>query len=162
MSDPTDGKREFLRHTVATLAYRGGKVLRDAPEKFAGLKVSEASRSPVQILAHMGDLLDWALSMAEGRQEWHDTTSSSWTEQVTRFFEALGRFDAFLGSEQPLGSPVEKLFQGPIADALTHVGQLAMLRRIAESPVKGENYFKADITVGRVGVEQATPRREFD
>lgn len=162
MSDPTDEKREFLRHTVATLAYRAGKVLQDAPETFAGLKIGAKSRSPVQILAHIGDLLDWALSIAQGRQEWNETTSSSWTGQVTRFFEALGRFDAFLESKEPLSSTVEKLFQGPIADALTHVGQLAMLRRIAEAPVRGENYFKAEINVGRVGVEQANPRREFD
>lgn len=162
MSSSTDEKRELLRHTVATLAYRGGKVVRGAAERFADLKVSETTRTPLQILAHIGDLLDWALSMAEGREEWHDTSSTSWSEQVTRFFEGLGRFDAFLGSERPLGSPVEKLFQGPVADALTHVGQLAMLRRIADSPVRGENYFKAEIAVGRVGVEQASPRREFD
>lgn len=162
MNDLADSKREFLRHTVATLAYRGGKALRDAPETFAGLKISETSRTPLQILAHLGDLLDWALSMAQGQQKWRDTKSSSWTEQLTRFFEALGRFDAFLESGTPLGSPVEKLFQGPIADALTHVGQLTMLRRVADAPIKSENYFKADIILGRVGAEQASPRREFD
>lgn len=162
MSDSIDRKREFLRHTLATLAYRGGKVIRGAPETFAGLKVSETSRTPVQILAHLGDLLDWALSMAEGRQEWHDTVSSVWPDQVSRFFETLGQLDRYLGSADPLGCPVENLFQGPIADALTHVGQLAMLRRVAEAPIRSENYFKADIVAGRVGAEQTPPRREFD
>jgi hypothetical protein len=81
---------------------------------------------------------------------------------VQRFFDGLGRLDAYLASDAPLGAPPEKLFQGPLADALTHVGQLAMLRRVAGAAVKGENYFKADIAVGRVGADQPPPRREFD
>ena len=74
---------------------------------------------------------------------------------------ALNALDAYLASDKPLHAPVEKLFQGPIADALTHVGQIAVLRRLAGSPVKGENYFVAEITAGRVGHDQAAPKREF-
>jgi hypothetical protein len=81
---------------------------------------------------------------------------------VKRCFAALEAFDAFLASEEPLAVAPEKLFQGPVADALTHVGQLAMLRRLAGGAVRGENYFQADIVAGRVGPEQAPPRREFD
>lgn len=152
---------DFLRHTVATLAYRAGKVLRDAPPSFARLKVSDTTRQPVEILAHIGDLLDWALSMARGAQAWHDTKPEDWGAEVTRFYAALEAFDAYLASGQPLGTPQENLFQGPIADALTHVGQLAMLRRMAGAAVRGENYHKADIAAGRVGPDQAPPRREF-
>ncbi len=109
----------------------------------------------------MGDLLDWALSMANGKREWHDSKSQSWNEDVSRFHAALAAFDAYLASDQPLQAPAEKLFQGPIADALTHVGQLAMVRRLAGSPIKGENYFVAEIAPGRVGPDQAESKREF-
>lgn len=157
-----DNKREMLRHTVATLAYRGGKVLRDAPPGFPDYRASETSRTPGQILAHLGDLLDWALVMAEGKQSWQDSKALSWEQGTDRFFDGLQAFDDYLGSDRALGVPEERLFQGPIADALTHVGQIAMLRRMAGEPIRGENYFKADIEVGRVGAEQAAPRREFD
>jgi hypothetical protein len=159
MSDP---KRQLLRHAVATLAYRGGKTLRGAPAGFAEFRASEGTRTPGQILAHLGDLLDWALCIAKGKQEWHDSPPLSWDQEVQRFSAALRAFDDYLAAPLPLGSSPEKLFQGPVADALTHIGQIAMLRRLAGSPVRGENYFRADIAAGRVGLEQAAPVREFD
>ena len=163
MTDSTpDTKREMLRHTVATLAYRGGKAVRGAPEGFAGFSGCEGLRTPVQILAHVGDLLDWALSMARGEQRWSDSKPLAWEEEVARFFKGLEEFDAYLASDAPLAVAAEGLFQGPVADALTHVGQLALLRRMAGAPVRGENYFRAEIGAGRVGAEQAAPRREFD
>jgi hypothetical protein len=115
----------------------------------------------VQILAHLGDLFDWALSMANGERKWNSSTPLPWDEEVSRFFAALKKFDDYLASSQPLQAPCEKLFQGPVADALTHVGQLSILRRIAGAPVKAENYFVADIVAGRVGPEQTPPKREF-
>lgn len=157
-----DPKRDLLRHAVATLAYRGGKTLRGSPGGFAEFRVSEGTRTPGQILAHVGDLLDWALCIARGRHEWHDSAPLAWDQEVQRFSAALRAFDDYLASALPLGSSVEKLFQGPVADALTHIGQIAMLRRLAGSPVRGENYFRADIAAGRVGLEQAAPAREFD
>ena len=153
--------RAFLRHTLATVAYRGGKALRDAPPSFAEYKCGPTSRTPAQILAHVGDLFDWALSIAQGKQAWRDSTPLAWDSEVARFFESLQRFDAFLASDAPLADSPERLFQGPIADALTHVGQLAMLRRLADAPIKGENYHKADIAAGRVGADQVRPKREF-
>jgi hypothetical protein len=158
----TNDKRELLRHTVATLAYRGGKAISNAPSDFKDFRVSSDARTPGQILAHIGDLLDWALSIAAGKQTWHNSTPLPWHEESARFFAALAAFDAYLASDQPLGSPVEKLFQGPIADALTHVGQIAMLRRIAGGPIKGENYYRAEIESGRVGADQSSKRTEFD
>jgi len=156
-----DPNRELLRHTVATLAYRAGKALRDAPPSFATFVVSPGTRTPGQILAHLGDLFDWALSMAEGAQKWHDSATQSWDADCDRFFRALEAFDDYLASGAPLGTTIERLFQGPVADALTHTGQIAMLRRIAGAPVRGENYARAEITRGRVGAEQAAPRAEF-
>lgn len=162
MSSTEDAARQLLRHTVATVAYRGGKALRDAPPHFDTFHVGDKTRTPGQILAHIGDLFDWALSITRGKPAWQDSKPLPWKEEVQRFFAALKRFDDLLASDQPLQGAMEGLFQGPVADALTHVGQIAMLRRLAGSPVKGENYFKADIVDGRVGDEQSVPRREFE
>jgi hypothetical protein len=155
-----DPKRELLRHTLATL-YRGGKAVRHAPQGFAEFQAGEGVRTPGQILAHIGDLFDWALSIAKGQQKWHDSKPQPWEQEVERFFAALKRFDDFLASGEPLQAPHEKLFQGPIADALTHVEQINILRRLASVPVKAENYYAAEIESGRVGAEQAAPKREF-
>ena len=157
-----DEKRVLLRHTLATIAYRGGKALRDAPVPFASYRPGPDSRSAAEILAHIGDLFDWAIALAEGRHVWHDSTPLPWEEEVSRFFDGLARFDRLLASDVPLGSSCEALFQGPVADALVHIGQLAMMRRLVGSPVRGENYLRAQIVAGRVGTEQAAPRREFD
>lgn len=167
MSNPaeivvSDPARQLLRHTIATLAYRGGKALRGAPAAFGDFRVSPQTRSPREILAHIGDLIDWAVSIARGQQQWRDSAPLLWDAEVRRFHEKLAAFDALLGADQPLREPPEKLFQGPIADALTHVGQIAMLRRLAGAPVRGENYHKAGIQAGRVGPDQAAPVREFD
>jgi hypothetical protein len=154
--------KDLLRHTVATLAYRGGKAVRGAPAAFSGFRAGERTRTPGQILAHVNDLLTWALHLAEGRHVWEKSAPGSWEEDVARFHAGLERLDERLASEKPLGCPAEKLFQGPIADALTHVGQIAMLRGMAGAPMRGENYFKADIRVGRLGEDQAPSRVEFD
>jgi len=157
----SDPKRELLRHTLATLAYRGGKALRGAPGGFAEFQAGHGTRTAGQILTHLGDLMDWAGSIAAGKQAWSDSKPLPWDKEAERFFAALKKFDDFLASAEPLQAPAERLFQGPIADALTHVGQIAILRRLAGAPVKGENYFKAEIEVGRVGAEQAKPKMEF-
>jgi hypothetical protein len=162
MSSLSDPARQFLRHTLATVAYRGGKALRGAPESFAAFRPGETSRTAAHILAHLGDLYDWASSMARGETAWHDSPPLEWSREVERFFAALKKFDDYLASDAPLHAAAEGLFQGPIADSLTHIGQIAMMRRLAGSPVKGENYFKAEIIAGRVGQEQSVPRREFD
>ncbi len=157
----TDQKRELLRYALATLAYRGGKAMRGAPAGFSEFRSGETNRTPGQILAHMGDLLDWSLSMVKGKEEWHDSKPLPWEDDVRRFFAAMQALDDYLASGQPIAVSVERLFQGPVADALTHVGQIAILRRMAGAPVKGENYSKAEIVIGRVGPEQTQPKREF-
>jgi hypothetical protein len=156
----------MLRHTLATLAYRAAKVLRGAPADFSSFTPTPGGRSAGQILAHLGDLMEWAASIVEGKQTWHDSSPQRWDADVQRFFAAVARFDALLAGP-PEAAPglregtEEKLFQGPIADALTHVGQLAIMRRAVGAPIRGENYFVADIKTGRVTADQTPPKREF-
>jgi hypothetical protein len=154
-------KREFLRHTIATLAYRCFKTLRDAPTDFADFKTEQTANTPIFLLSHIADLLEWALSMARGEPKYPSTVIGDWSLEKQRFYAALKALDDFLASNVPIDASLEKIFQGPIADALTHTGQLALLRRMAGSPIKGENYFVADITTGLVSEDQPAPRREF-
>jgi hypothetical protein len=161
MENP-DTKREMLRHTVATLAYRGAKAVRGAPDSFASFKASGTARTPAEILAHIGDLLDWGLSIAKGKETWNNAEPLPWSQEIDRFHAALAAFDEYLTSDGELSASCERMFQGPIADALTHVGQIAMLRRLAGEPIKGENYSRAKIAAGHVGADQPKPKREFD
>ncbi len=156
--------RDFLRHAVATLAYRAAKTLRGEPASFATFSPGPTTRAPVEILAHMGDLLDWGLSMARGAPAWNTATPQAWDAECARFFAAVKAFDDALAPGIEVHYELTRLFQGPVADALTHTGQLAMLRRMHGAPMKGESYNRADIVIGRVGAEQtpADPRVEFD
>jgi hypothetical protein len=162
MTTSADPARQLLRHTVATVAYRAGKALRDAPDHFGSFHIGDKTRTPAQILAHMGDLFDWATSIAEGKQAWHDSPPLAWNAEVERFFGAVKKFDDLLASGEPLHASAECFYQGPVSDALTHIGQIAMLRRLAGSPIKGENFLKAEIAAGRVGLDQSAARREFE
>ena len=153
--------REILRHTVATVAYRGGKAVRGATPEFADFKAGPATRTPVEILAHIGDLYDWALSIAKGARTWNNSIPLPWDLEVSRFHATLSAFDAYLASDAVLAAPVTKLFQGPVADSLTHAGQLTLLRGIAGQPVRGESYFMSAIEAGRAGPDQASPKVEF-
>jgi hypothetical protein len=163
MTSPSpDPARALARHALATLAYRGAKALRGVPPAVAGFRADAASRTPLAILGHVNDLFDWALGLCRGEHVWRESSPTDWEAEVARFHRGLTAFDARLAAEDPLGFPLERIFQGPIADALTHVGQIAMLRRLAGAPMRGENYFRADIETGRVGPDQAAPVREFD
>ena len=157
--------RELLRHAVATIAYRAAKTMRGAPANFAEFLPGPTSNTPVRVVAHMGDLFDWALTMAkDGQPRWHNSDPLPWDREWARFFGTLRTFDDYLGSGEPLRFAIEALFQGPIADALTHTGQLAMMRRLHGTPMKGESYARAKIVTGRVGADQtpADPHNEFD
>ncbi|HEY1307367.1 MAG TPA: hypothetical protein VGF24_27625 [Vicinamibacterales bacterium] len=153
--------RALLRHLTATLAYRAAKVLRDVPPDFGKRSFGHASRRPVQIVAHLGDLMAWAVTLARGEYIWKAEGSADWSTEVARFFDNLAAFDRELTSAK-FGGSIEKLIQGPLADALTHVGQLAMLRGMGGVPIRPESYARAEIVAGRVGADQAAPRGEFD
>jgi hypothetical protein len=146
---------DLLRHTLATLAYRGGKALRGAPENFADTRACTGSRTAGEILAHIGDLFDWAVSLIEGRQTWKDSTPLPWPKEVARFYAGLKAFDHALVKTPMPAAESERLFQGPVADALTHIGQIAQLRRVAGSAVRPENYHRAEIVKGRIDPDQA-------
>jgi hypothetical protein len=152
-------KRELLRHVVATVAYRGGIAVAGAPEEFAAFRVSGDVRSPGEILAHIGDLFQGSLYLLKGELVYLTSSPLPWGEEVARFFSAAKRLDEYLESDAPLACPVEKLIQGPIGDALTHVGQIMMLRRVAGSPARTESYFTAEIIPGMVKQESF---REFE
>jgi len=152
-------QRALLRHTVAALAYRAARALEDAPESFASF--DGCRRLPIQILAHMGDLFDWALSSVQGSERWHTSTPLTWPDEKARFFATLKAFDDYLASDQPLHAAAEPIFHGPIADALTHVGQIAMLRRMAGWPIRGENFFVAKIAAGQVSADQPVAVQPF-
>jgi hypothetical protein len=152
---------DLLRHVVATLAYRAAKPLRDPPPEFAETRASPTGRTAVEIVAHLADLIDWANRGVAGQMEWRPENSGSLEVERERFFSLLAQLDRALAVGE-IACPPDRLFQGPLADALTHVGQLAMLRRIAGSPVRGENYYVADICIGTVGIDQAPGKIEFD
>ncbi|MCA1850477.1 MAG: hypothetical protein LC672_05385 [Acidobacteria bacterium] len=154
-----DVKREVLRHVVATVAYRGGIAVSGAPEDFAAFRVGRDVRAPGEILAHIGDLLEGSLYLLKGELVYLTSSPLPWGEEVSRFFSAAKRLDEYLESDAPLACPVEKLVQGPIGDALTHVGQIVMLRRVAGSPACAESYFTAEIIPGAVNQDSF---RQFD
>ncbi len=157
-----EATRTFIRHALATIAYRIRKPISDVPDAFPNFRIGESSRSPVEILAHLGDLMEWSLSMVNGTNVWKtETPNEEWSKEVERFYRTLRQFDNYLASDEPLHAPLERLFQGPIADSLTHIGQLGMLRRLVGTPIKGENFFIANVAIGNVGKEQGVPVREF-
>lgn len=161
-ADGANRERAALRHLVATLAYRAAKVLRDAPPELATFALTPHTRTPVHVVAHMGDLIDWAIEMARGRYLWRSLGSDDWEAEVARFFDRLATLDALLAGPLPPDFSDEMLVQGPLADALTHVGQLAMLRGAMGAPLRPESYARAEIVAGRVGREQAAAKAEFD
>jgi hypothetical protein len=150
----------LLRHAVATLAYRASKVLRDFPADAAATRASPSTRTPLELLSHLGDLLEWAVSLAHGESIWKPAQVADWKGASERFYRRLAALDAEL-AQDPGRDRLEQILQGPIADALTHVGQLALLRGMCGAPVRPESYARADIRAGQVGSEQPLPRKEF-
>ena len=162
MTDSPERRSNMLRHTVATLAYRGGKALRGAPAgvlRFRGRRSADAradSGAHVRSLRLGADTGEWRAASGA------NSNPGAWEADVARFFAATGGVrPRGWPRTRPLGCDAERLFQGPIADALTHVGQIAMLRRLAGAPIKGENYYKASIESGRTGPGQPAPVVEF-
>lgn len=145
ISDPT---RDLLRHLVATIVFRGNVAVRDAPDDFAGFRVEGTVRTPGEILAHIGDLLQGSAYLLKGEMIQLNSLPLPWNEEVDRFFSAARELDSFLASDAPVRIPIAKLTQGPIADALTHIGQIIILRRAAGAPVRTEGYFEAEIIPG--------------
>lgn len=144
----SDAKRAMMRHFLATLAYRARKTIVGAPADFGTFE--GAGKTPSAILSHMGDLLAWSISWFS-EQRWKPANGVNWEENVTRFFTLLKELDALLASAaQVRCHNDERMLQGPLADAMTHVGQLAMLRRLAGAPTAPENFAEAPVSIGDV------------
>ena len=155
-------ERAILRHMIAAMVYRATRTIENAPSEFGAYRAQDQSRTPLQILSHLSDLCDWALTMSLGRERWHDATPQSWESETSRFYQSVKHLDDYLAGTSPVVCSVSRLIQGPVADAISHVGQLAMLRRMSGRPIRGENFFVADIEAGRVGPDQAPPRKTFE
>ena len=158
----TDTASPALRHLLATLAYRAAKVLRDAPDEFGSASFGDATRRPTLIVAHLADLMAWGVTLVQDNVAWKAEGGGDWDVEVRRFFDNLAALDRELAATPLVSGAAEKLIQGPLADALTHVGQIAMLRGMAGAPVRPESYARARVVAGRVGPDQAAPGREFD
>lgn len=154
-----DDKRELLRHFLAALAYRAQKALRDAPAEFGNFRIAEGVRTPSELVCHMTSVLGYARTFFIGGQ-YRPAPLPSLAEEIERFHEMLKDIAQYIESGAPLLGEMsaEQLLQGPFSDAMTHAGQLAMLRRLAGFPVAPENFIVADIDAQHLGIEQAEPR----
>jgi hypothetical protein len=153
--DPTT--RLILRHLLATIAYRAGKAIRGTPDAFGQHRQTPDSPSSADIVAHMGDLMEWVLRLLRGEWTFTKATPLPWHQEIARFYRTLKAVDDELASGAPIRWDPAKVIQGGLADALTHTGQLAMLRRLSGHKMKGESYARAEIVIGRVGPDQTPP-----
>ncbi len=146
----------MLRHFIASIAYRATKAMKNAPDTYPNLYIGKGVRTPIRILHHITGVLTYAHSFFEH----YDTTYSdikSWNEEVDEFYNILSKLDKSLKEDIPSKVTKEQLLQGPLSDSMAHVGQLLMLRRMADSPVPSENFIFADIRKGEVGPDQPDP-----
>ena len=155
-----DDKRELLRHFLAALAYRTQKALRGAPENFGSFRAVEGLRTPAQLVCHMTSVLGYARTFFVGGSYRPDELPSL-RDEIRRFHEMLEDLSRHLAAGPPLrgGISAERLLQGPFSDAMTHAGQLAMLRRLAGIPVAPEDFSMANISPERLGPDQPEPAR---
>jgi len=152
----TDADRQLLQHALAAIAYRVQKAVTGAPESFADFRAGAGVRTPHQLLRHMSDVLGYArMTFSGGR--WRAHTLPTFEDEVKRLHEQLKLLGQAIAIEEFTEFSPDQLLQGPIADTMTHVGQLAMLRRLSGSPIPPENFIVADIETDNVGADQASP-----
>jgi hypothetical protein len=150
-------KREMLRHFLAALAYRTQKALREAPAEFAGFSAGNQTRTPKELVRHMSSVLGYARTFFVGGS-YRAQPLETLEDEIIRFHSLVEDLANYLDSETPLiGVTEEQLLQGPLSDAMTHAGQLAMLRRLAGVPVAPENFVFAGIHRHRLGPDQPSP-----
>ena len=155
-----DRDRELLRHFLAAIAYRTQKALRGAPQHYPAFSAGNRIRTPAELIRHMTALMGYVRTFFQGGS--YPTKPDplpTFQEEVERFHEMVEAVGKLLASDAPCSLTTEQLLQGPFADAMTHVGQLAMLRRLADSPVAPENFIYADIRADRLHADQPPPAR---
>ena len=140
--------QELLRHTLATTAYRFQKAVYQANEEFGNLVIGHGVRTPADLINHMNNVLQFTIAKIKD-QERHTIESGSFIQEVTTFNQKLKELDESLAQNEITLETAKKLFQGPISDVITHVGQLAMMRRFNNQPIQGEVFFKAAIEIGK-------------
>lgn len=160
------GNSIWLRHGLATLAYRFAKSVRGADPSFGDFDPGAGVRPPREIVRHLTQLVAWMRLRCRGgppgRDAGTDPAPLDWPGEVARFHATLEELDNLVETGPPLpDDSCLAVLQGPLSDALTHVGQIAMLRRLAGSPVPGENFSRAGVETGRVGADQPPPAAPF-
>lgn len=158
MNAPTPATRT-VRHYLAALAYRFHKAVAGAPDGFGDFAAGHGVRTPREIVHHVNGVLGYAEVIARTGEPigWYEVPHLDWEGQVKLLHGVMGELDAALAAGGADPEQLHRLLQGPLADAMTHVGQIAMLRRMAGSPIPAENFYLADVEVGRVGADQPDP-----
>jgi hypothetical protein len=137
---------KLLRHFLAALTYRTGKVLAGAPESFATFEAGRGVRTPGELVHHMSELFAHLLAAFRAEDPTALEPISDLDQAARRLYRLIGETHSLLATH-PLRRHglAERILQGPFADAMTHAGQLALLRRLAGYPVPAEDFFAADI-----------------
>ena len=152
--------RDTLRHFLAALAYRLQKSIRGAPEDYWYFEAGQGVRTPGRIVRHINGVLSYAVAIIESGnldQRTH-LEDLSWQDELERFHQTLKVLDQHLLNQPNLSDDLlRRLLQGPLSDAMTHIGQLATLRRMAGFPVRAENFMKANVQTGHLGADQPEP-----
>ena len=150
----TDARTELLRHLVATIAFRATVALRGFPEAAAATPPADGARTPLELLAHLADLMQWSALLVRGEGRPRRAVDGSWQAAEARLYAGLAALDAALTDASTPSYDADALVHGPLADALTHVGQLLLVRRLAGAPAERQRYLTADVRTGVVGPEQ--------
>jgi len=152
--------RELLRHYLAAIAYRTQKAVRDAPDDFPSFAAGNQVRTPVEILRHMTSLMGYTRTLfLGGSYPVKPDPLPTFVEELSRFHDLLEAVSELLAADTPVQVTSEQLLQGPFADVMTHIGQLALLRRLAGAPVQPESFVHAQIDAARLGPDQAMSAR---
>lgn len=149
-------KREMLRHCLAALAYRTQKALRNAPADFGEFRVAPDVRNPRELVKHMTNVLGYARTFFIGG-EYRPPSLPTLDEEVERFHEILDSLSSHFSTGEFSTMSPERFLQGPLSDAMSHAGQLAMMRRLYDAPVPPENFIMADIHANNVSEHQPDP-----
>jgi len=152
-------QRALLRHFLATLAYRTQKAIRGAPPDYWFFEAGHEVRTPKVLLEHMTSVLGHARCRFRGGEWWPDPLDTP-EEEIIRFHDMLQDLSDHLEVGDALVDTTPyRLLQGPFSDAMTHAGQLAMLRRLHGVPVPPEDFIHAEIDPGEPGRDPSAPTR---
>lgn len=154
-------ERALLRHFLAAIAYRTQKALRDAPAHYSHYSAGHDTRTPVEILRHMTSVLGYSRTMfLGGSYPFKPEPLPTFADEIQRFHNMVSSVGELLSGDTPfLDGSHRQLLQGPLSDVMTHVGQLALLRRLSDAPVAPENFIYAEIDANRLGPDQPMPAR---